>query len=49
MLETGRRHLPHFEVIPLYAEIYARLARDGDLPHGEAVAARAAGFADACS
>jgi hypothetical protein len=35
------------EAMPLYAEIYARLARNPDLPHAEAIAARAAGFADA--
>jgi predicted nucleotidyltransferase len=35
------------EAIPLYAEIYGRLTRNGDLPHTEAIAARAASFADA--
>jgi hypothetical protein len=35
------------EVMPLYAEIYARLAGNPDLPHAEAITARAGEFADA--
>lgn len=35
------------EVVPLYAEIYSRLTRTPGLPHAEAIAARAAEFADA--
>jgi predicted nucleotidyltransferase len=33
-------------VVPLYAEIYSRLARNSELPHAEEIAARATDFAE---